>query len=146
MLMWAVFFLLSLKSYNTKPHYIMNSKFTTILRLLLGIALLIFGVNKFFPFIPIFDMAPAAANFIESLESTGYVLYIVAFLEIAIGLLLVIKKWVPFALILLTPIALNIFLFHVFLDVSGIAVAIVIAAINAILIYKYWKAYRPLFQ
>jgi hypothetical protein len=91
-------------------------------------------------------MAPAAANFIESLESTGYVLYIVAFLEIAIGLLLVIKKWVPFALILLTPIALNIFLFHVFLDVSGIAVAIVIAAINAILIYKYWKAYRPLFQ
>ncbi|MFT7073295.1 DoxX family membrane protein [Patiriisocius sp. Uisw_017] len=124
----------------------MNSKFTTILRLLLGIALLIFGVNKFFPFIPIFDMAPAAANFIESLESTGYVLYIVAFLEIAIGLLLVIKKWVPFALILLTPIALNIFLFHVFLDVSGIAVAIVIAAINAILIYKYWKAYRPLFQ
>lgn len=124
----------------------MNSKFTTILRLSLGIALLIFGVNKFFPFIPIFDVAPAAANFIESLESTGYVLYMVALLEIIIGLLLVIKKWVPLALILLAPIALNIFLFHIFLDVSGIAVAIVIAAINAILIYKYWKAYRPLFQ
>ncbi len=124
----------------------MNSKFTTILRLLLGIALLVFGINKFFPFIPIFDMAPAAANFIESLESTGYVLYMVAFLEIVIGFLLVIKKWVPFALILLAPIAFNIFLFHIFLDVSGIAVAIIIAAINVILIYKYWKAYRPLFQ
>ena len=124
----------------------MNSTFTTILRFTLGVALLVFGINKFFPFIPIFDMAPADSNFISSLESTGYVLYIVAALEVIIGILLIIKKWVPFALILLAPISLNILLFHIFLEVSGILVAILIVAINAILIYKYWKSYRPLFQ
>ncbi|MGK0385462.1 MAG: putative oxidoreductase [Patiriisocius sp.] len=124
----------------------MNSTFTTILRILLGLALLVFGMNKFTPFIPIFDMAPAAANFMESLNSTGYVLYVIAALEIIIGLLLLLKKWVPFALILLAPIAINILLFHVFLDVSGVLVAILIVAITVMLIYKYWKSYRPLFQ
>lgn len=124
----------------------MNSTFTTILRIVLGLTLLIFGINKFIPFIPIFDMAPAAANFISSLESTGYVLYMVAALEVFIGLLLLLKKWVPFGLMLLAPIAFNILLFHIFLDVSGIIVAIIIVAINVILIYKYWKSYSPLFQ
>lgn len=124
----------------------MNSTFTTLLRFILGFALLVFGANKLHPFIPIFDMAPAAANFMESLESTGYVLYVIAVLEIIIGGLLVFKKYVPFALILLAPIAVNILLFHIFLNVSGALVAILVVVITAILIYKHWKSYRPLFQ
>lgn len=91
-------------------------------------------------------MAPAGANFLDSLGNSGYILYTVAILEIIIGLLLLLKKWVPFSLILLAPISINILLFHLFLDVSGLAVAIAIVAINIILIYKYWKSYRPLFQ
>jgi len=124
----------------------MNSTFTKILRFILALALLVFGSNKLFSYIPIFDMPPAAANFMDSLEATGYVLYVVAVLEIVIGLLLLFNKWVPFALLLLAPISFNIFLFHVFLDVSDIWVAIVVVIINIILIYKYWKSYRPLFQ
>ncbi|MDB4174802.1 DoxX family membrane protein [Flavobacteriaceae bacterium] len=124
----------------------MNSTFTTILRMLLGVSLLIFGMNKFFAFIPIFDMAPAAANFMESLNSTGYVLYVVACLELLIGGLLLFKKWVPFALILLAPIVVNILLFHLFLDVSGMFIAVLMLAITGVLIYKYWKSYSSLFQ
>jgi len=124
----------------------MNSTFTTILRILLGVSLLIFGANKFIAFIPIFDMAPAAANFMESLNSTGYVLYVVACLEIVIGILLLFKKWVPFALILLAPIVVNILLFHLFLDVSGALVAVFMVTITGVLIYKYWKSYSSLFQ
>ena len=124
----------------------MNSTFTTILRIILGLALVVFGLNKFLAFISMFDMAPAAANFLDSLESSGYILYTLATLEVIIGLFLLLKKWVPFALILLAPISINILLFHVFLDVSGLAVALIVVAINVILIYKYWKSYRPLFQ
>ena len=124
----------------------MNSTFTTILRLILGIGLLVFGVNKFANFIPMFEMPPAAANFMESLETSGYAFYLVAILEIAVACMLLLKKWVPFALILLAPLSINILLFHIFLDVSDIAVAIVIVSLNVLLIYKYWKAYRPLFQ
>ena len=124
----------------------MNSTFTTILRMLLGVSLLIFGMNKVIAFIPIFDMAPAAANFMESLNSTGYVLYVVASLELLIGGLLLFKKWVPFALILLAPIVVNILLFHLFLDVSGMLVAVLMLVITGVLIYKYWKSYSSLFQ
>lgn len=124
----------------------MNSTFTTFLRLILGITLFVFGINKFFNFIPLFEMPPAAANFLESLEATGYAFYVVAILEILIAILLLLKKWVPFALILLAPLSVNILLFHLFLDISDVIVAIGIFGLNVLLMYKYWKAYRPLFQ
>ncbi len=124
----------------------MNSTFTTLLRIILGIGLLVFGVNKFVNLIPMFEMPPAAANFMESLETTGYAFYLVAILEIAVAIMLLLKKWVPFALVLLAPLTINILLFHIFLDVSDIAVAIVMFSLNVLLMYKYWKAYRPLFQ
>ena len=124
----------------------MNSTFTTILRILLGLGLLVFGLNKFIGFMPIPEFPEDAGNFMESLKATGYVLPIVGFFEIFIGLLLLIKKWVPFALLLLAPITVNIVLFHLFLDLPEIWGAIVVKVINVILIYKYWKVYRPLFQ
>jgi len=124
----------------------MNSTFTKLLRIILALLLLVFGANKFFGFLQLFDMPVAAANFMESLQATGYVLYIVATLEIVIGLLLLFRTWVPFALLLLAPISVNILLFHLFLDISDIWFAIVIVSINIILIYKYWKSYRQLFQ
>lgn len=124
----------------------MKSTFTKLVRVLLGLALLVFGLNKFLAFIPMFEMPAAAANFMDSLDSTGYVLYVVAFIEIFVGLLLLANKWVPFALIILAPISINILLFHLFLDISDIVVAILIVTFNVILIYKYWRAYRPLFQ
>jgi putative oxidoreductase len=124
----------------------MKSSFTTILRVILALGLILFGLNKFLGFMPLFEMPPAAANFMESIQNTGYVFYVVALLEIVIGLLLLIKKWVPFALILLAPISFNILLFHMFLDISDIWVAIIIVVINILLIYKYWRWYRPMFQ
>tara|TARA_R110002110_G_scaffold49502_27_gene146985 strand:- start:677 stop:1048 length:372 start_codon:yes stop_codon:yes gene_type:complete len=123
----------------------MNSTFSKILRIILGLALILFGLNKFFGFMPIPELPEDASSFMFSLEASGYVLQIVGFLEIVIGLMLLINKAVPFALLLLAPISVNILLFHLFLDLPGIAGAIVIAIINIVLIYKDWKVYRPLF-
>ncbi len=124
----------------------MNSNFTTILRLILGLGLIVFGLNEFIGFFPSPELSPAASDFMSSLTATGYVLYFVGALEIMIGLLLVFKKWVPFALLVLAPISVNILLFHLFLDRPDILKAIIIVVFNALLIIKYWKAYRPLFQ
>lgn len=124
----------------------MNSTFTTILRIILALGLLVFGLNKFIGFMPVPELPENAANFMQSLQATGYVLPILGAFEIFIGFLLLIKQWVPFALLLLAPITVNIVLFHLFLDLPGIAGAVVVTVINIILIYKYWKVYRPLFQ
>jgi uncharacterized membrane protein YphA (DoxX/SURF4 family) len=124
----------------------MNSNFTTILRIILGLGLLVFGLNKFIGFIPSPELSPEASDFMNSLVDTGYVLYFLGFLEVVIGVLLLLKKWVPFALLVLVPISVNILLFHIFLDLPDILQAIIIVGLNTILIIKYWKAYRPLFH
>ncbi|OAB80288.1 DoxX family membrane protein [Cochleicola gelatinilyticus] len=123
----------------------MNSTFTKILRYLLGLGLLVFGLNKFIHFMPMPELPADASQFMSSLVATGYILPIVGALEVVIGLLLIFNKWVPFALLLLVPISINILLFHLFLDLSDIAGALLIAIINVVLIYKHWRIYRPLF-
>ncbi|MES2747506.1 MAG: DoxX protein [Bacteroidota bacterium] len=125
----------------------MNSQFTRIVRILLGFILIVFGLNKLLSeaFIPLPILPERAGDFMASLGATGYVLKTVGFIEIGIGVLLLIKKWIAFALIVLVPISLNIVLFHLFLDVSGIGGALLVALLNGILIYKHWTQYKPLF-
>ncbi len=124
----------------------MNSLFTKIIRLLLGIVLVVFGSNKFLHFIPLPLPTGAAGDFMSSLNATGYIFPIVGILEVCIGLMLLFKKWVAFALILLAPISINIVLFHLFLDIPGVGAALLVGALNGILIYKNWQLYKPLFN
>lgn len=126
----------------------MNSMFTKIVRIVLGLILVLFGLNKLLPspFIPMPELPGKASDFMASLVSTGYVLKTVGVLEILIGAMLLLKKWVAFALTLLVPISINILLFHIFLDASGIGGALLVAILNGILIYKHWPQYKSLFQ
>ncbi len=124
----------------------MNSQFTKIIRIVLGLLLLVFGANKFLHFIPMESPTGSAGDFLNSLGATGYIFPVVGVLEVGIGLLLLLKKWVAFALILLAPISINILLFHLFLDIPGLAMSLAVAICNGILIYKLWPQYRPLFN
>lgn len=123
----------------------MNSQFSLLVRITLGILLVIFGSNKFLHFIPLPPATGSAADFMNSLGATGYIFPTIGFLEVCIGVMLLLKKWVAFALILLAPITINILLFHLFLDIPGIIVALLVVVLNGILIYKHWKKYTPLF-
>lgn len=123
----------------------MNSMFTKIARIVLGLMLLVFGANKFLHFIPMEAPTGSAGEFMNSLGATGYIFPVVGILEVMIGAMLLLKKWVAFALILLAPISINILLFHMFLDIPGISIALLIVVINTILIYKHWQQYKPLF-
>lgn len=124
----------------------MNSQFTLLVRIVLGIILIVFGSNMVHPFIPLPPPTGAAADFMSSLGATGYIFPVVGILEVAIGAMLLLKKWVAFALILLAPISINILLFHLFLDIPGVSVALLVAILNVIMIYKHWKQYIPLFH
>lgn len=122
----------------------MNSQFTKIVRILLGLILIAFGANKLYPVIPLPQPPEDAASFMGSLAATGYVLPVIAVFEIVIGLLLLFKKWVALALIMLVPLSLNILLFHLFLDVPSIGLALLVVIMNGILLYKHKQKYRPL--
>ena len=128
--------------------------FHIILRIGLGLMLLIFGLNKFIWFLQDFDFTgyPQAQYLFDALryswsDSTGngYIMALVGLTEVVVGLLLIIKKWVPFALVMLVPISINIVLFHAFLNIPNIGPAIFVALINGYLMYRNWDAYRGLF-
>ena len=124
----------------------MNSTFTKIIRFLLALLLILIGANKFFQFIPSPDIPEDAAQFMGSLKATGYILPVLGFVEICIGLMLLFNKWVAFAVLALMPISINVMLYHLFLDIPHIGVAALVATINFILVYKLWPKYRPLFH
>lgn len=124
----------------------MNSTFTKILRFLLAALLIVIGLNKFLNFIPTPEIPEDASAFMSSLQATGYVLPVLGIVEIIIGLFLLFNKWVAFALLALVPISVNILLYHLFLNIPGIGVAVLVAVINIILIYKLWPKYKPLFH
>lgn len=124
----------------------MNSMFTNLVRILLGLALLVFGANKLFHFIPMPPPMGSAGAFMNSLGATGYIFPALGILEMCIGIMLLLKKWPAFALTILAPISINILLFHLFLDIPGLSFALIIVAFNTILIYKHWPQFKPLFH
>ena len=126
-----------------------------IIRIGIGLMLLAFGLNKFFWFMPDFDFTgyPEADHLFKALRYSGeaptgkgYIMNLVGVTEVIVGILLVLKKWVPFALVLLAPISVNIVLFHAFVNPPNIGPAILVAAVNAYFMYRYWDQYRPLFR
>lgn len=82
----------------------------------------------------------------EEPTGKGYIMNLVGLTEVIVGLLLVIKKWVPLALVMLVPISVNIVLFHAFVNLPNIGPAILVAAVNGYLMYKHWDAYKALFR
>ena len=121
----------------------MNSKVEMVLRILLALALLVFGLNKFLNFMPM--DAPPEGSFMDALIKTGYMMPLVAVTEVATGLLLLINKWKGFALVWLAPISVNIVAFHLKFDVATIGPAALIALLNIVLIYANWDRFKSLF-
>lgn len=114
---------------------------------MLGIILVVFGSNKFLHFIPLPAAAGSAGDFMDSLVATGYIFPVLGVLEVFIGMMLLLKKWVAFVLLLLAPISINILLFHLFMDIPGMGIALVVVIFNGTLIYKHYRQqYKPLFN
>ncbi|TGL11549.1 DoxX family membrane protein [Leptospira meyeri] len=87
-----------------------------VFRMLLGIVFILFGISKFYAFMPTPPMSPAAANFIAAIISTGYLWQLVGFLEICGGLLVIYQKTTVHGLMILAPITVNIIFYLGFLQ------------------------------
>tara|TARA_R110001632_G_scaffold34766_3_gene88171 strand:+ start:20978 stop:21349 length:372 start_codon:yes stop_codon:yes gene_type:complete len=118
----------------------------TIARYLLGIAMLVFGANKFLDFMPAPELPEAAGSFLGALAESGYIFPTLGVVYILAGLLLVLNKAVPFALIMLVPVSFNIVAFHASYDPQGILFAAVVAVLNIFLIYTNWDKFKSLFE
>jgi len=117
-------------------------------RWILGLIYFVFGLNGFFNFIPFDpkDVPPAAMAFSSAMMATGYFFPVLKACEVFGGALLLINKAVPFSLVLLAPITVQIFLFHYFMTPGQIIMPLAMIAIHGYLGFQYWKTFKPLFR
>lgn len=118
--------------------------FMKILTSLFGAFWIIFGVNNFLHFFPIPEPSDQGAEFMKALDNTGYALPIIYGTQILAGVLLLIRKFVPLALCLLAPIILNIALYDLFLNPSGLVIGSSICALFAAVLFDQKDRLKPL--
>ena len=117
-----------------------------IARFVLGLPLLVFGLNAFFNFIPQpkTPMAPGAAAFAGALFGSGYMMPLLGVTFLLVGLMLVTNRFVPLALAFFAPFMVNSILFHACFEHTGLPMSFVFLALELYLAWSYRSAYRPM--
>ena len=115
-----------------------------IARLLLGLIFLVFGLNAFLQFLSMPMPTGLAGQFIGALFMSHY-LWVVAALQIIGGLLLLVGRFVPLALVLLGPVIVNILLYHFLLSPAGMVNALVVTVLWFIVFYAYRQYFSGIF-
>jgi uncharacterized membrane protein YphA (DoxX/SURF4 family) len=119
----------------------------TVARIVMGAVFLAMGINGFIQFIPLPDKGPEAQAFLQALQQAGYFWPFEKGCEILFGGLLLIDRFVIFAIKGLASIIANIILFHIFLDPGGAHLAVIVLVCEIILVAGYWKShFAPLFR
>ena len=72
--------------------------------------------------------------------------YVVAILQIVGGAICLLGRFVPLGLTLLGPVIVNILLFHIFLQPTGLPLAVVVSALELFLLWAYRGAFGGLIK
>ena len=122
----------------------MKDKINLGLQLFLGLAFLVFGLNKFFGFPPPPELKMKADLFFAALSASGYMIQLIATVEIVSGILLLARRFTALALVLLAPLSVNIVAFHLALDPAGGVPAYLLAGLNLYLLFLHLPKYKAM--
>ena len=122
------------------------TKVVLVARILLGIVFVFFGLNIILQFMKMPPPPGDAGEYMTILGVHG-IMRVVGVLQIVAGILLLVGRYVPLALVILAPIIANILLFHVFLlGGAGIGPGILVTLLELFLIWAYRLSFRGLFD
>jgi len=122
-------------------------KLPTVARVLLGLVFFVFGLNGFLHFIPQPPPSPGPMmDFLTGLMGTGYFIPLLKGTEVVTGALLLSNRFVPLALIVLSPIVINIVAVHAFLAPAGLGLALFILVLQVYLAWSYREAFAPVLR
>jgi uncharacterized membrane protein YphA (DoxX/SURF4 family) len=119
---------------------------TAIVRILLGLVFLLFGLNGFLNFMPApKDLPPDIITVSTALMKGGY-MTVVSGAELLVALLLLTNLFVPLALALLAPIIVGILTFHIAIAPATIVPGIIVLVMELFLAWAYRGAFRPMLR
>jgi len=121
----------------------MYGKLYHTIRIILGISLFLLGTNYFLDYLPTMGYTEPAKNLMEALIESGYIMPIVAIYEIVLAVFLLFHRYVPLMVILLAPLTVNAFLYHLFLNPQGLAVWGIMLIMNIYMIFPHVDKFKP---
>lgn len=125
---------------------ILKKKIMVIIRIVFGLLMLVPGVLNLVNPTADIEFSQPANHFMSALVETEYMLIVVHILMVLVGLSMLINRFVPLSLVVITPISVNMLLFHVFLDIESILPALVIGFLNVYLLFAYIESYHPILK
>ena len=125
----------------------MNAKVFMVLRILLGLFILVFGLDKFFHFVPMDNsaMSEAAMGYMGGLESTKTTI-LVGIIEVLAGLSFLFNKYGALMALILMSISVNAVLFHATLEPATIPGSLILIVLNIVMLIGYKDKYRELLK
>lgn len=120
-----------------------KNKLALVVQTLFGAILAIKGFDGFINFLPQAESTAVGAGFIQAMQDTGYLYFLVKGTEVLCGSLLVMNIFVPLTLIVLAPVVINIVLFEVFLNFTFVSMLLPMLVV-ACELYLFWH-YKNLF-
>jgi putative oxidoreductase len=119
---------------------------STVARYLMGLVFLVFGLNKFFNFIPTGTLPPGVAGeFTRIMIATKYMMLVGVFEGVS-GILLLFNRFVPLALAFLAPVIVNILWVNFTMLPSAAASGLFVAICWVLVYWKHRTAFAPLYQ
>jgi hypothetical protein len=117
-----------------------------IARILLGLIFTVFGLNGFLHFLPMPPMSGPPADFFGALFKTGYMIQLIFAAQVIGGVLVLAGVLVPLGLVILAPVIVNIFFFHLVLAPSGLPLAMIVVILEVFMAWCYRDKFAPLFS
>ncbi|WP_210490012.1 DoxX family protein [Rufibacter aurantiacus] len=123
----------------------MKQKILTGLCILLGLLLINGGLNKFFNYMPVPEGLPEPLmKDTAALAEISWLIPLIGFAEVLGGILIMFPRTRALGALVVFPVMIGILLTHLFVDTSGLPIAIVIWLILLWVIFENRKRYFPL--
>ena len=122
------------------------AKLEIFARFFLATILIFSGVKYFFNLIEMPLVSLQAKQFLYALDQTGYLMPLIKGIELFVGVMFLLNRYVFQCVLLILPIIFNILLFHLFLDVSGLLMGFLLTFLLFVVILSQKKRFLDLFK
>ena len=125
----------------------MKNKILFGVSILFGLMFINSGLNKFFNYMPMpKDMPEKMMKVMGAFMEIGWLFPLIAIAEIIGGVLFITNKFRALGAIILFPVLVGILLTHIFIEPSGLPLAIVLLLIEFWVIIENREKYLPMIK
>jgi len=125
----------------------MKKKILFVVSVLFGLIFINAGLNKFFNYIPVpADLPEKMVKVMAAMVEITWLMPLLASAEIVGGILFMIPKFRALGAIVIFPVMVGILLTHLFIEPSGLPIALVLLAINLWVIIENREKYMPMIR